>query len=314
MTLVRIRKATPLAGRRLRLHLNDGRVVERDVAPLITGPVFDQVRASDEIFRDVRIEGGTVVWPNGADLCPDVVIWGGPPPDDRPHTSTTADETRDRSAAQNLIDRFTRAQSWLSAAAALPEGQLQETFVTLFIAFNAMYGRRQYEGDRSQTAQDLDSFSDKLGVMHEADLDEGRATLTNALFLARPATRAIATNVFLRDTYWRREMRHEVLVRRFEAQYSSAERRLLMEGLWRPFLRVALDRTMVLRNQIFHGCVTHGPGSRGWESVEQGVAVLNILIPAFRDLMERHGSRVKWEPLPYPRLGSELHPDRSRLA
>ena len=186
MTLVRIRKATPLAGRRLRLHLNDGRVVERDVAPLITGPVFDEVRDSDEIFRAVRVEGGTVVWPNGADICPDVVIWGGPPPDDRPHTSTTADETRDRSAAQNLIDRFTRAQSWLSAAAALPEGQLQETFVTLFIAFNAMYGRRQYEGDRSQTAQDLDSFSDKLGVMHEADLDEGRATLTNALFWLAP--------------------------------------------------------------------------------------------------------------------------------
>jgi hypothetical protein len=21
-----------------------------------------------------------VVWPNGADLCPDVLIWGGPPP------------------------------------------------------------------------------------------------------------------------------------------------------------------------------------------------------------------------------------------
>ena len=314
MRLVRIREATPLEGRRLRLHLDDGRVVERDVAPLITGPVFDEVRDSDEIFRAVRVEGGTVVWPNGADICPDVLIWNGPPPDDRSDAPTAGKAIRAPSAGQSLEDRLTRARSWLSAGTALPESQLQEVFIALFIALNAMYGRRQYEGDRSQTVQDLESFCDKLHVMHEADLDQGRATLTNALFLARPSVRAIATNVFLRDASWRREVRHDVLLKRFEAQYSFADRRLLMEGLWRPLLRLALDRIIVLRNQILHGCVTHGRESRGWESVEQGVAVLKILIPAFADLVERHGDRVKWEPLPYPRLGSELHAERSRLA
>ena len=314
MTLVRIRKATPLDGRRLQLHLNDGRVVERDVAALITGPVFDEVRKSDAIFRAVRVEGGTVVWPNGADLCPDVLIWGGPPPDDRSLARPRADAARELPAAQNLEDRLTRARSWLSAAAALPESELHEVFIALFIAFNAMHGRRQYEGDRSQTAQDRESFGDKLAIMHEADLDQGRATLTNALFLVRPTIRAIATNAFLRDAYWRREIQHDVLVKRFEAQYSAADRRLLMEGMWRPLLRLALDRVIVLRNQVFHGCVTHGPESRGWESVEQGVSVLKALVPAFADLMDRHGSLVKWEALPYPRLGSLLHTGRSRLA
>jgi hypothetical protein len=314
MTLVRIRKATPLEGRRLRLHLTDGRIVERDVAPLITGPVFEEVRASDDVFRGVRIEGGTVVWPNGADLCPDVLIWEGPPPDDRAPAPTIVGASREPFTVQNLEDRLTRARSWLSAAAAAPESEKQEIFIALFIALNAIYGRRQYEGDRSQTAGDLESFCEKLDIMHEADLDQGRATLTNALFVARPAIHAIATNVFLRDVYWRREMRHDVLVKRFEAHYSSADRRLLVEGLWRPLLRLVLDRVIVLRNQIFHGCVTHGPESRGWESVEQGVAVLKVLVPAFVDLMDRYGSLVKWEALPYPRLGSSLHPRRSRLA
>ena len=34
------------------------------------------------VFAQVRANGGTVTWPNGADLCPDVVIWGGLPPSD----------------------------------------------------------------------------------------------------------------------------------------------------------------------------------------------------------------------------------------
>ena len=45
------------------------------------GPVFDPIR-EPEMFARVGIDGGTVSWPNGADLCPDVVIWGGAPPSD----------------------------------------------------------------------------------------------------------------------------------------------------------------------------------------------------------------------------------------
>lgn len=30
----------------------------------------------------MRVEGGSVIWLNGGDLCPDVVIWGGHSPTD----------------------------------------------------------------------------------------------------------------------------------------------------------------------------------------------------------------------------------------
>lgn len=81
MALIRIRDVQALEGLRLRLWLTDGAVVERDVSALLTGPIFEPVRNDPACFRGVRAEGGTVVWPNGADLCPDVLIWGGAPPE-----------------------------------------------------------------------------------------------------------------------------------------------------------------------------------------------------------------------------------------
>jgi len=46
------------------------------------GPVFEGIRSDPRLFAQVRAEGGTVVWPNGADLCPDFLIWGGAPPEE----------------------------------------------------------------------------------------------------------------------------------------------------------------------------------------------------------------------------------------
>ena len=82
MTLIRIREVTPLDGFRLRLRLTNDAVIERDVSELMSGPIFEAPRNDPALFRSVRIEAGTVVWGNGADLCPDVLIWGGPPPAD----------------------------------------------------------------------------------------------------------------------------------------------------------------------------------------------------------------------------------------
>jgi Protein of unknown function (DUF2442) len=39
--------------------------------------VFEPVRSDLGTFQKVTVEAGTIVWPNGADLDPDVLIWGG---------------------------------------------------------------------------------------------------------------------------------------------------------------------------------------------------------------------------------------------
>jgi hypothetical protein len=82
MKFVRIREAKALGSYRVQLTLTDGRVIERDLGPMLEGPVFSEIRNDEMRFMDFRVEGGTLVWPNGADLCPDVLIWGGLPPAD----------------------------------------------------------------------------------------------------------------------------------------------------------------------------------------------------------------------------------------
>jgi hypothetical protein len=80
MKLVRIRDAKPIDGYRVQLTLTDGRIIERDLGPMLAGEVFSGIRSDSARFQEVRVEDGALVWPNGADLCPDVVIWGGMPP------------------------------------------------------------------------------------------------------------------------------------------------------------------------------------------------------------------------------------------
>lgn len=79
--MLRIRAVEPLDGYSLRLTLTDGSVVARSVERVLTGPVFEPLRKDEGLFRSVTVQDGTVVWPGGADLDPDVLIWGGAPPE-----------------------------------------------------------------------------------------------------------------------------------------------------------------------------------------------------------------------------------------
>lgn len=78
--MLRIRSVEPLDDFRLRLTLSDGSMVVRSVGDVLTGPVFERLRQDEAAFRAVAVSDGTVVWPSGADIDPDVLIWGGPAP------------------------------------------------------------------------------------------------------------------------------------------------------------------------------------------------------------------------------------------
>lgn len=73
-TLPRVTSVNPLDGYRLRLTFTDGLVREVDLSHDLWGPMAEPLK-DPAYFRQVRVdpELGTVVWPNGFDLDPDVL-------------------------------------------------------------------------------------------------------------------------------------------------------------------------------------------------------------------------------------------------
>ena len=73
--MVRITSVEPLNDFVVRLSFSDGIVRDLDLAPFLWGPVFEPLREDLKLFRQVRVdrELGTIVWPNDADLDPDVL-------------------------------------------------------------------------------------------------------------------------------------------------------------------------------------------------------------------------------------------------
>jgi hypothetical protein len=72
---VRVTNAIPLTAYLVRLEFEDGTVKEIDLAPFLRGPIFQPLREDEQFFRDIRIEGGTIAWANGADIDPDVLYY-----------------------------------------------------------------------------------------------------------------------------------------------------------------------------------------------------------------------------------------------
>jgi Protein of unknown function (DUF2442) len=64
-----------IEGHVVHLGFKDGSERTVDLEPYLRGPVFERVRTDPGFFASVRVDGdaGTIVWPNGADLAPDVL-------------------------------------------------------------------------------------------------------------------------------------------------------------------------------------------------------------------------------------------------
>lgn len=78
---IRVQSVVPISDRHVRVGFTNSEQRDIDLTPYIsTGPIFAPVRNDPIFFRQVYVEGGTIAWPNGADIDPDVLYFDGPPP------------------------------------------------------------------------------------------------------------------------------------------------------------------------------------------------------------------------------------------
>jgi len=87
--MVDVTKVEVVKGRTVRLWFSDGSERVVDLAPFLWGPVFEGIARDDKLFGQVSVDPsiGTIVWPNGADLDPDV-LHGDYEPADRARSSS----------------------------------------------------------------------------------------------------------------------------------------------------------------------------------------------------------------------------------
>lgn len=73
--MVRVSSVEPLHDFVVRLCFTNGTVRDLDLEPFMWGEVFEPLVNDIKLFRQVTVdeELGTIVWPNDADLDPDVL-------------------------------------------------------------------------------------------------------------------------------------------------------------------------------------------------------------------------------------------------
>ncbi len=76
--MICVRTVEPLDGFEVRLEFTDGSQKVVDLEPYLRGPIFKPLRNDPSLFRSVKVdpELGTIVWDNGADIDPDVLVHG----------------------------------------------------------------------------------------------------------------------------------------------------------------------------------------------------------------------------------------------
>ena len=93
--LIRIAEVATLGEFHVRLSFTDGSEREIDLEPYLRGPIFEPLRHDPALFASVKVdpELRTIVWPNGADIDPDVLYHGWQPAG-WTETATSGSETR----------------------------------------------------------------------------------------------------------------------------------------------------------------------------------------------------------------------------
>jgi len=73
--LVRVKSVQPLEKFRVLITFQNEVQKEIDLEKFLRGEIFESIRRDPNVFRSVKVIGGTIGWDNGADIDPDVLYY-----------------------------------------------------------------------------------------------------------------------------------------------------------------------------------------------------------------------------------------------
>ena len=172
-----------------------------------------------------------------------------------------------RDEHQGFAIRVWRGLSWLKRAARFQEADGK--FISLWIAFNAVYG---YLEDGGRDAKDHASWQSFLARIVALDAED---RVGRVLRDSREDVTALVACRYLFRPFWLGQ-------EDWEAKLAKAVRRVADDyryGNTLDILQELFERLYVLRTQVFHGAATSG-SKLNRENIECSVRMLGCLVPA----------------------------------
>lgn len=188
--------------------------------------------------------------------------------------------------------RLYRAVSWLICASEQSK-QPDLAFISHWIAFNALYAADVDPVSPTAERERFRIFIRKL-VSH----DEHNRIYSILWEKFSGSLRVLIENKYLFKTFWDHQ---RGLTSGWEQSFQRANEAAmhhLNDRRVSEFLEIVLDRLYILRNQLVHGGSTFR-SSVNRESVKTGHRVLELLIPAFVDIMMKNPGE-DWGEIHFP--------------
>lgn len=203
---------------------------------------------------------------------------------------------------QSLKDRIRRALSWMKRAASMSFEDRPPRFVDLWIALNAIYGRRNYGENWSES--EFADFREFVSLFKK--IPEGNTMLEK--FISKRhiqgKIRGLVKNPYLWREYWEGEI--ELLDNNIDKKLEDFER-AISHNETESILKYLFERIKMLRNQIFHGS-SSADTRRNRDALVPGILLLEELLPLLVRVMIKHGAQIRWPDIPYPARATPLHP------
>ena len=211
-------------------------------------------------------------------------------------------EAREASFSEPTVSRVHRSISWICRAEKAGEDKAMR-FVSLWIAFNAAYAVRHSSSQSSKKSRPSETkqFTDYLETIVRLDSDKRIYGVTYENFKRPGTVQRLIQNPFVYELFW--EYHYGKPGRQnWESRLRGDDRRF--NGLIEQpkntvrVLVMVFKRLYVLRNQIMHGSA-RWRGQAKYPQVTDGVAILDLLMPIFVDLMMDNPDQ-DWGELSYP--------------